>query len=180
MQVWKYDENKIFTRSRIVDEVGQNMTTVPLLSFFVKPTFNEQTQEWFEGATKEEIKQWEEENKPVPPEPTELDILKQEVETLKESQQVQDFLIDDIVFEVIPMLDNNSQVQSDLILNALNAFISHKKEYNGMSDYLAQKIIQGKDYTTVFKTRVYQFYQEDVNAKLEAQGMNALIKNERG
>lgn len=70
IQVWTYDENKVFVESIFVDEVTQNMTTIPFLVGYIKPTFNEELEEWFEGATEEEIKAWEEENKPKPTEPS--------------------------------------------------------------------------------------------------------------
>lgn len=70
IQVWTYDENKVFVESIFVDEVTRNMTTIPFLVGYIKPTFNEELEEWFEGATEEEIKAWEEENKPKPTEPS--------------------------------------------------------------------------------------------------------------
>lgn len=73
IQVWLYDENKVFTESTLVEEVTENMTTVPLLIGYIKPTFNEELQEWFEGATEEEIKEWEEANKVVE-EPNKMEV----------------------------------------------------------------------------------------------------------
>ncbi len=81
IQVWTYDENKVFVESIFVDEVTQNMTTIPFLVGYIKPTFNEELEEWFEGATEEEIKAWEEENKPKPTEPStenEMEVLQKE------------------------------------------------------------------------------------------------------
>lgn len=64
-QVWIYDQNKVFTgESKFVDEVGANMTTVALLVGHIKPTFNEELQEWFEGATQQEIDEWYAQNTP--------------------------------------------------------------------------------------------------------------------
>ena len=68
MQVWLYDENKVFTESIFVEELKENMTKVPLLVGHIKPTFN--GEEWFEGATEEEIKVWQEENEPQEPQKT--------------------------------------------------------------------------------------------------------------
>lgn len=62
-QVWLYDENKLFIESTFVEEVSENMTTEPLLVGYVKPTFNEELEEWYEGATEQEIEDWEEEDK---------------------------------------------------------------------------------------------------------------------
>lgn len=60
IQVWIYDKNNVFTESTFVEEVMENMTTVPLLVGYVKPTFT--GREWVEGATDEEIKEWQETN----------------------------------------------------------------------------------------------------------------------
>ena len=179
-QVWIYDENKIFITYSFVEEVIDNMTIVPLLVGYYKPTFNEDLQEWFEGATEEEIKQWEEENKPLQ-EPTELELIKQELETLKlqqasfdESQKVQDMLIDDLVFEVIPSIEQ--QVQQGVEGVTLNNMISRGSE--GMAGYLARKIIEGRDYRTVFKTNAYKQYQDEVDTILELEGHAHLIKRD--
>ena len=85
IQVWLYDENKVFIESIFVDEVIENMTTIPLLVGYVKPTFNEELQEWFEGATAEEIQKWKDENVVVPQATLEdkIDILEAENEALK-------------------------------------------------------------------------------------------------
>ena len=83
IQVWTYDENKVFVESIFVDEVTQNMTTIPFLVGYIKPTFNEELEEWFEGATEEEIKAWEEENKPKPQEPNEVEVLTARVDGLE-------------------------------------------------------------------------------------------------
>ena len=62
IQVWIYNEQKIFVESKLVDEVVECMTQIPLLVGYIKPTFNEELQEWYEGATPEEIQKWEDEN----------------------------------------------------------------------------------------------------------------------
>ena len=84
-QVWIYDENKVFVEYKFVEEVIENMTTVPLLVGYVKPTFT--GREWIEGATDEEVKAWEEANKPKPQEPNEIELLKEEVILLKEENK---------------------------------------------------------------------------------------------
>lgn len=175
IQVWKYNEQKVFVKSALVKEVAINMTTIPLLVGYIKPTFNEEIQEWFEGATEEEIKQWEEENKPVLEEDS-TQVLRQEINNLKESQQVQDFLIDDIVFEVIPNLE--SQIAPTGKQNEVIALINKKLKggNEGMAAYLAKKIIEGRDYRTVFRTNAYKQYQDEVDTILELEGRGDLIK----
>ncbi|NFG60528.1 hypothetical protein [Clostridium sp. CMCC3677] len=42
---------------------------------YVKPKWDFEKEEWIEGATEEEIKEWEESNKPKPKEPSEDEIL---------------------------------------------------------------------------------------------------------
>lgn len=44
-----------------------------------------------------------------------------------------------------------------------------------MAAYLAQKIIEGRDYATVFKTRLYKSYQDDVDTILTLEGNAQLI-----
>lgn len=87
IQVWTYDENKVFVESIFVDEVTQNMTTIPFLVGYIKPTFNEELEEWFEGAIEEEIKEWQETNKPKPQEPNKLELLKEELILLREENK---------------------------------------------------------------------------------------------
>ncbi|NFS12774.1 hypothetical protein FDE77_16290 [Clostridium botulinum] len=48
----------------------------------IKPKWNFEKEEWIEGATQEEIQEWEEKNKPILKEPTENEVLlKQLLET---------------------------------------------------------------------------------------------------
>lgn len=119
--------------------------------------------------------------KPTKPQPTELELIKQELETLKlqqasfdESQTVQDMLIDDLVFEVIPSIEQ--QVQQGVEGVTLNNMISRGSE--GMVGCLARKIIEGRDYRTVFKTNVYKQYQDEVDTILELEGHAHLIKRD--
>ena len=112
IQVCIYDENNIFIKTAFVEKLEENMTTIPFSTGYYKPKFNKETQEWFEGATEEEIeemKRQEEESRP-PQEPSEIEILEEKVSALEESQVVQDFLIDDLVFEVIPTLEQQISV----------------------------------------------------------------------
>lgn len=67
IQVWLLDEDNYFTGiSDFVEEVGDNMTTEPLLIGYVKAKWT--GREWIEGATDDEIKAWEE-SQPKPPTP---------------------------------------------------------------------------------------------------------------
>lgn len=76
-QVWSYDENKIFIESCFVENVEKNMTEVPLIVGYIKPKWT--GSEWIEGAIEEEIKEWEEKNKPKPKEPSETDLLQKQL-----------------------------------------------------------------------------------------------------
>lgn len=65
IRVWLYDDNKYYINTddfQYVEEISKNMTTVPLLVGYIRPRFNEETQEWCEGATQEEIEQWNQAN----------------------------------------------------------------------------------------------------------------------
>ena len=46
----------------------------------------------------------------------------------------------------------------------------------GMAAYLAKKIIEGRDYRTVFRTNAYKQYQDEVDTILELEGRGDLIK----
>ncbi|MBY6932056.1 hypothetical protein DWV12_16405 [Clostridium botulinum] len=45
----------------------------------IKPKWNFEKEEWIEGATQEEIQEWEENNKPKPKEPTETEQLQKQL-----------------------------------------------------------------------------------------------------
>lgn len=78
--VYEYDENKILIGdgSKQVEEITENMTTVIPRVGAVKLTFNEELQEWYEGATKEEIDAWHEANN-KPSEPNKMEVLQQQL-----------------------------------------------------------------------------------------------------
>ncbi|NFS62601.1 hypothetical protein FDF00_17100 [Clostridium botulinum] len=58
----------------------ENICVKPLNNYsLVKPKWNFEKEEWIEDATDEEIKGWEESNKPKPKEPNETDLLKQQL-----------------------------------------------------------------------------------------------------
>lgn len=84
IQVWKYDENKVFIESCMIEEIEENMTTVPLTIGYIKPKFNEEIQEWYEGATDEEVREWQEENQ----QPSKTKICKSAEELTVENEQL--------------------------------------------------------------------------------------------
>lgn len=122
-----------------------------------------------------ELVELSEEEKPIiTPQLSEIEILEGKVTALEESQTVQDMLIDDLVFEVIPSIEQ--QVQQGVEGVTLNNMISRGSE--GMAGYLARKIIDGRDYRTVFKTNAYKQYQDEVDTILELEGHAHLIKRD--
>lgn len=128
--------------------------------------------------TAEEVSQL----KPTQPQQSKIEILEGKVTALEESQIVQDALIDDIVFEVIPSLETqiaSSTTNPGEVATLLNKNIkklkTNKKGRDGMAAYLAKKIIEGRDYRTVFKTNAYKQYQDEVDTILELEGRGDLI-----
>ena len=83
IQVFIYDENGFYIDSKFTEELGENMTVKPILIGRVKPKFDKEADEWVEGATEEEIKEWEA-NQPKP-QPSETEKLKQELLTVQEA-----------------------------------------------------------------------------------------------
>ncbi|NFE72532.1 hypothetical protein FC758_01125 [Clostridium botulinum] len=58
----------------------ENICVKPLNNYsLVKPKWDFDNTKWIEGVTEEEIKEWEEKNKPKPKEPSETDLLKIEL-----------------------------------------------------------------------------------------------------
>lgn len=94
MQAFIYDENGFFKTSEFVDELGENMTTKPILIGRVKPKFDTKLNEWIEGATNEEIKEWE--GKQPKPQLTEIKFLKSDIDfqnmIIQEQQSELDYL----------------------------------------------------------------------------------------
>ena len=142
-----------------------NEETDTYVGFKITKTAEQVYQEWLE-------------QKDLPPKPSEMEIIKQKVFLLEESQQVQDLLIDDIVFEVIPTLESQigSQSSTTVLNNKLSSLNKIKGDGQGMAGYLARKIIEGRDYATVFKTNSYKQYQDEVDTILELEGRGDLIK----
>ncbi|WP_061343011.1 hypothetical protein, partial [Clostridium botulinum] len=46
---------------------------------YIKPKWDFEKEKWTEGATQEEIKEWEEESKPIPKEPTKEELLEKQL-----------------------------------------------------------------------------------------------------
>ncbi|NFG23190.1 hypothetical protein FDF11_04590 [Clostridium botulinum] len=64
-------------KEKMTDE---NICVNPLNNYsLVKPKWNFDNEKWTEGATQDEIKEWEESNKPKPKEPTETEILQKQL-----------------------------------------------------------------------------------------------------
>lgn len=148
-----YIINRDEKTGEIIEEYYTNLT--------IHMTADEAYQKWLE-------------TKDLPPVPNEMEVLKARVDVLEESQTVQDMLIDDLVFEVIPSIEQ--QVQQGVEGVTLNNMISRGSE--GMAGYLARKIIEGRDYRTVFKTNAYKQYQDEVDTILELEGHAHLIKRD--
>ena len=117
-------------------------------------------------------------DKDKPPTPNEMEVLKarlNEVENVNAGLLLEiEMLIDDLVFEVIPSIEQ--QVQQGVEGVTLNNMISRGSE--GMVGCLARKIIEGRDYRTVFKTNAYKQYQDEVDTILELEGHAHLIKRD--
>ncbi|WP_061308178.1 hypothetical protein [Clostridium botulinum] len=71
------DENGILItfQLREGEQIVEKITNVDL----IKPKWDFEKEEWIEGATEEEIQEWEESNKPKPKEPTETEILQKQL-----------------------------------------------------------------------------------------------------
>ena len=135
-----------------------------------KPQWNFDTKEWVDIEPLPPIK-------PKPPVPNEMEVLKVKVMALEESQTGQDCIIDDLIFEVIPMLEQQINVNNTQPIQ-LASVISNKliKGESAMAAYLAKKIMDGRDYQAVFKTYSYKMYQDEVDTILELEGKGDLIK----
>lgn len=98
MQVFIYDENGFYIESKFVDEISENMTTVPILIGRVKPKFDKELKEWVEGATQEEIKEWE--SKQPVSEPTEVEVLRTKLDFATKQLEQQEELIVELAMKV--------------------------------------------------------------------------------
>lgn len=90
MQAFIYDSNSCYVGSKFVSELGENMTTKPILTGRVKPKFDTEIGEWIEGATEEEIKEWQSKQKIL--KPTEVEQLRAEIDfgkMIRQSQQAE-------------------------------------------------------------------------------------------
>ncbi|OSA85020.1 UNVERIFIED_ORG: hypothetical protein B2H98_18605, partial [Clostridium botulinum] len=71
-----------------------NICVKPLNNYsLVKPKWNFEKEEWIEGATEEEIKEWKESNKPKSKEPTVEETLSKEVANIKIDNMKKDTII---------------------------------------------------------------------------------------
>lgn len=106
IQVWLLDENDFFTgESKFVDKLCNNMTSEPLTVGYIKAKWT--GTEWVEGATDEEIDEWND-SQPEPSIPPksneeleqENKILKAQISALSSNQ---DFL-EECIAEMAMML----------------------------------------------------------------------------
>ncbi|MBN1055674.1 hypothetical protein DVW05_10005 [Clostridium botulinum] len=78
-------------KEKMTDE---NICVNPLNNYsLVKPKWDFDSKKWTEGATQEEIQEWEESNKPKPKEPSTEDLLSKEVANLKIANMQKDTAI---------------------------------------------------------------------------------------
>lgn len=111
--------------------------------------------------------------------------LDERVIVLEEQAEMQSLMMDDLLFEVIPNLEAQIDTSSSTTQKAALLKITESTaktiiknidgRVSGMAGYLAQKIMDGRDYATIFKTRAYKPYQEEVDAILEMEGYGDLI-----
>lgn len=79
MQVWKIDTANFYVgESYFVEEPSTNEITTPITIGYVKPRWN--GVDWFEGANVNEIQAWKD-SELVVTEPTELELLQEQIET---------------------------------------------------------------------------------------------------
>ncbi len=81
IQVYKIDENGFYKRIDEVEELDELCITTPMTIGYVKPKWN--GVEWIEGATQQEIYEWNLEHQSKPQEPSELELLKEQVINLQ-------------------------------------------------------------------------------------------------
>lgn len=98
IQVFIYDELGFFKSSGFVDELKENMTTIPILVGCVKAKFDTKLNEWVEGATQEEIKEWE--SKQPVSEPTEVEVLRTKLDFATKQLEQQEELIVELAMKV--------------------------------------------------------------------------------
>lgn len=179
MMVFQLDENNFYIGFIELTEENKNnlnYTKVSIIDGYCRPRFNHETQEWIEGATEEEIKIWEEANKVESPVDG-MEVLESKVKELEENQVGQDSIIDDLIFEIIPILEEQINMIQTNPLDLSNRFGNKIiKGDNAMAGYLARKIIEGRDYELVFKVYSYKQYQDEVDTILELEGRRDLIK----
>ncbi len=100
IQVWEIDNEGYFTGESDFKEerkLTQFDVTEAIDVGYIKPRWN--SSKWIEGATEEEIKQFEEDIS-KPPEPTELDKLKELVLAQQEEMLIHDEFATDLDFRM--------------------------------------------------------------------------------
>ena len=94
MQVYELDQDNFYVGFAELKEENKdtlNYTTVPMMIGYYKPRFNHDIQDWYEGATQEEIeeiKRQEEADKPPILQPNEMEVLKEEVIALEKENKL--------------------------------------------------------------------------------------------
>ncbi len=75
-------------------KISEGDICAPVLNDYslIKPKWDFKKEEWTEGATEEEIKEYEEKNTPLPQEPTETEILLKEIANLKVDNMKKDII----------------------------------------------------------------------------------------
>lgn len=110
--------------------------------------------------------------------------LEDRVGIVEAQTELQSLMMDDLLFEVIPNIEaqidaSASSTQKATLLklteSATKNIIKIDGRVSGMAGYLAQKIMDGRDYATVFKTRSYKPYQDEVDTILVMEGYSDLI-----
>lgn len=117
---------------------------------------------------------WLDEYKEVPILPTPVPTIEEELLTLKTSQEAQDFLLDGIILDIIPSLEEQIGEMSSLT-RTLNRTIQVKGGEE-MAAYFAKKIMNGRSYESIFKTNVYKQYQDETDTILILEGYSHLIE----
>ncbi|WP_242863288.1 hypothetical protein [Clostridium botulinum] len=106
------------------DNVAQNVEVLEgqfLVNYYdkeyIKPKWDFKKEEWVEGATEEEIKEWEEENKPQPKEPNENEILISNVllenANLKQKTNDLEEMTANLMLQIAELKGGNTNVQMD-------------------------------------------------------------------
>jgi hypothetical protein len=94
-QVFKIDDDGFYIEPVIVkddEELGEKLIETPIPEGLFSPRWD--GEKWVEGLTSEEIEQLKQQNQP---QPSELDLLKQENAELKERIELMQAALDDLI-----------------------------------------------------------------------------------